>query len=247
MNPITVLNKSNVPTGPFSRAQVAEKLQSGEVALTDLAFIEGIGLTQWTPLREVLAKVDGVPAVPPLPVAAVPPPIAPAYSYAVTMQPPPHLIYAGFWIRVAAHLIDNIIVTAAFVLVWVIIIGAVAGVGIFARLANFRSDSSGAAVALIGTIVLLYFSLIFGRFIAIWLYHAFLESGPTQATWGKRAMGLKVTSFTGQRISFGHASGRYFSTFITNMTMGIGYLMVAFTDRKQALHDMIAGTLVIKE
>ncbi len=52
---------------------------------------------------------------------------------------------------------------------------------------------------------------------------------------------------TGERITFGRASGRYFSTIVTGMTMGIGYLMVAFTDQKQALHDMIAGTLVVKK
>ena len=100
---------------------------------------------------------------------------------------------------------------------------------------------------MIGTIILLYLSLIFGRILVVWLYHAFLESGPHQSTWGKRAVGLKVTSIRGERISFGHASGRYFGTIITNMTMGIGYLMVAFTDKKQTLHDMIAGTLVVKQ
>jgi len=82
--------------------------------------------------------------------------------------------------------------------------------------------------------------------ILTWLYHAMLESGPHQATWGKRIVGVKVTSVTGQRISFGHATGRYFSTFLTGMTMGIGYLIVAFTDKKQALHDMVANTLVVQ-
>ena len=54
MNAITVLNKSNVPTGPFTRVQVAEKLQSGEISLNDLAFAEG--LSQWTPLHDLLAS-----------------------------------------------------------------------------------------------------------------------------------------------------------------------------------------------
>jgi uncharacterized RDD family membrane protein YckC len=114
-----------------------------------------------------------------------------------------------------------------------------------------QSNSSPANPALVasfvGTFIVLYLTLIFGRFIVVWLYHAILESGPHQSTWGKRACGLKVTSMTGQRITFAHATGRYFSTLITNMTMGIGYLMVAFTDRKQALHDMIASTLVVKQ
>ena len=50
----------------------------------------------------------------------------------------------------------------------------------------------------------------------------------------------------GQRLSFLHATGRYFAKFISAIILGIGFLMIAFTDRKRGLHDMIAGTLVIK-
>jgi uncharacterized RDD family membrane protein YckC len=231
---ITVL-KSNIPTGPYTLVQVADKLRTGEVSLDDLAHVEG--LNQWVPLREVLKKVESTPPAPP-----------PVYSYAVTMQPPEHLVLAGFWIRVAAHVLDNMIVSVPFVAAWFAFVITVMGVSI---LAPFMALSSGEPVAMgasfFVTLVMLYLSLIFGRFIAVWLYHAILESGPHQSTWGKRACGLKVTNMTGQRITFGHATGRYFSTFITNMTMGIGYLMVAFTDRRQALHDMIAGTLVVKQ
>ncbi|HEV3272634.1 MAG TPA: RDD family protein [Candidatus Methylacidiphilales bacterium] len=245
MTAITVLNKGNVPLGPFTRAQVAEKLRSGEFSLDTLAFVEG--LSQWTPLRDVLAGVDAA-AAPPIassPLVA-PSATAPAYSYAATMQPPAHLVYAGFWIRVAAHILDNLIVSIPFVFIWFVIVVAVVGLGVF-QIAQPNSSQPGApSVAVVGTVIMLYLSLILGRFIAVWLYHAVLESGPHQSTWGKRVMGLKVTNFTGQRISFGHASGRYFSTLVTNMTMGIGYLMVVFTDRKQALHDMIAGTLVVR-
>ena len=255
--PITVLI-GNVPAGPFTREQIAEKLRIGEITLTDLAFIDG--LSQWTPLREVLTRVDGVaPAAPAresspppvrtaAPVASSQPPAVAAYSYAATMAPPTHLVYASFWARVGAHIIDNLIVSIPFTFIWVMLFGAIIGFGAFAQLAHQDPNAQAAAgVAMIGGIIFFYITLVIGRFLAIWLYHAVLESGPHQATWGKRALGLKVTGVTGQRISFGHASGRYFSTFVTNMTMGIGYLMVAFTDRKQALHDMIADTLVIKQ
>jgi len=176
--------------------------------------------------------------------SAAPPANAPAYSYAATMAPPAHLVYAGFWPRVAAHILDNMIVSVPFVFIWFGVVVSVVGFGMFTQFA--QQNATGPSMAFMGTVIILYLSLILGRFILVWLYHALLESGPHQSTWGKRALGLKVTSFTGQRISFGHASGRYFSTLITNMTMGIGYLMVAFTDRKQALHDMIAGTLVVR-
>ena len=175
------------------------------------------------------------------------PPAATAYSYAATMAPPTHLVYAGFWPRVAAHLLDNLIVSVPFVVIWFAVIASVIGLGVFTQFARQNgAEPSQPSAALVGSVILLYLTLVLGRVLVVWLYHAVLESGPHQSTWGKRAMGLKVTSFTGQRISFGHASGRYFSTLITNMTMGIGYLMVAFTDRKQALHDMIAGTLVVR-
>ena len=238
---ITILNLANEPTGPFTRAQIAEKLQTGEVSLESLAFVEG--LSQWTPLREVLARVDAAAA--PLSVPAAP---TPSYSYAATMQPPLHLVYAGFWIRVAAHLLDNLFVSVPFVLIWMMVVMMFVGASVFAPFIESQNAKPDPAVvaSLVITVLFCYVSLIVGRLILTWLYHAMLESGPHQATWGKRIVGVKVTSVTGQRISFGHATGRYFSTFLTGMTMGIGYLMVAFTDKKQALHDMVANTLVVQ-
>jgi uncharacterized RDD family membrane protein YckC len=240
MTAITVL-KNNVPTGPFTRTQVAEKLQAGEMNLEDLAFVEG--LSQWTPLLDVLAKIDAV-AVPP-----APPPVstAPVYSYAATMEPPKFPEYAGFWVRFAAHIMDNLFISIPFMVLWFLVVMTFFGFGVFATAAQSKEKlSDAAAVALFSVILGLYFSLIFSRLLVSWLYHAILESGPHQATWGKRIVGVKVTSISGERISFKHATGRYFSTLITNMTMGIGYLMVAFTERKQTLHDMIASTLVVK-
>jgi len=67
-----------------------------------------------------------------------------------------------------------------------------------------------------------------------------------QATLGKRIVGLKVTDLAGNRIGFGRATGRHFAKMLSSMIMNIGYIMVAFTDRKQGLHDMLAGTLVMK-
>ena len=71
-----------------------------------------------------------------------------------------------------------------------------------------------------------------------------MESSSRQATVGKMALGLKVTDLEGRRISFARASGRHFAKYISGMILLIGYIMAGFTERKQALHDMIAGTLV---
>ena len=80
-----------------------------------------------------------------------------------------------------------------------------------------------------------------------WLYHAYLESGEKQATWGKQALGLYVTDLMGSPVTFGRASGRFFAKIVTGMIpLGIGYIMAAFTERRQALHDMIASCLVLR-
>ena len=80
-----------------------------------------------------------------------------------------------------------------------------------------------------------------------WLYFALMESSKNQATLGKMALGLRVTDLNGNRISFGKATGRYFGKILSSMTLLIGYIMAAFTAKKQALHDFVAGTLVLSK
>jgi uncharacterized RDD family membrane protein YckC len=79
-----------------------------------------------------------------------------------------------------------------------------------------------------------------------WLYYALQESGNGQATLGKKALGLKVISEDGQRISFGQATGRYFGKYISGIILLIGYFMMLWNDKRQTLHDKMAGTLVVK-
>jgi uncharacterized RDD family membrane protein YckC len=74
-----------------------------------------------------------------------------------------------------------------------------------------------------------------------------MESSARQATLGKMAVGIKVTDEAGARISFGRAVGRYFGKFVSTIILLIGFLMVAFTEKKQGLHDKLAGTLVVKK
>jgi uncharacterized RDD family membrane protein YckC len=82
-------------------------------------------------------------------------------------------------------------------------------------------------------------------FFAPWLYEAFMLSSEWQATVGKRAMSIVVTGMDGGRISFARATGRHFAKYISAFLLMIGFIMAAFTARKQALHDMIAETLVV--
>ncbi len=246
MTAITVLNKANVPTGPFTRAQVAEKLQRGEFSLEDLAFVEG--LTQWTPLRDVLAKVDA--ALPPVPAAipmpprvAIQPVSAPAYSYAATMQPPSHLVYAGFWLRVAAYFVDYLILEIPLV-----ILAMIAGLiyGISAARSHAHVGFINPDGGINASFVIFELSIMSVSMVIHWLYFALQECSSVQATLGKRVIGLKVTNLEGRRIGFGQASGRFFGKIISGMTLLIGYMMAGFTERKQALHDILAGTLVVR-
>jgi len=243
MTPITVLNKGNVPTGPFTREQVADKLRTGEFSLNDLAFVEG--LSQWTPLRDVLARVDALtPPAAGVPLATPPPQaVAPAYSYAATMQPPGHLVYAGFWLRFVAYLVDYIILDIPLL---ILAMGAGFVYGLSAARVHEKVGFMHADGTVNGSFVLFEICITAVSVVIHWLYFALQESSSAQATLGKRVLSLKVTTLDGQRIGFGQATGRFFGKIVSGLTLLIGYMMAGFTERKQALHDILAGTLVVR-
>ena len=82
--------------------------------------------------------------------------------------------------------------------------------------------------------------------IGVWLYFALQESSVYQATLGKRALQIYVTDIYGRRLSFARATGRHFAKFISFITLCIGYIIAAFSERKQGLHDLMAETLVLR-
>jgi uncharacterized RDD family membrane protein YckC len=155
---------------------------------------------------------------------------------------PQVVTYAGFWKRFAASLIDSIIMSAVTFLV---LIPFLAMIGISAGVSS-TMENSEAAAGLIGLLVGAYLFAIFVMLIAQWLYFALMESSSRQATLGKMALGIIVTDMNGGKVSFGKATGRYFGKIVSSI-MCIGYLMVAFTEKKQGLHDMMAGTLVVNK
>jgi uncharacterized RDD family membrane protein YckC len=176
---------------------------------------------------------------------AAPPMSVSPYAAASPVVYGPVVSYGGFWQRFAAYLIDGIITTAA---IMILVIPIVLLTGVMAHLGSLAhqpgDEMDPAAAALFLTVM---FGLAGVAILISWLYHAYQESGEKQATWGKSAMGLYVTDVAGQRISFARASGRFFSKIITGMIpLLIGWIMAAFTERRQALHDMIASTVVLK-
>jgi uncharacterized RDD family membrane protein YckC len=173
---------------------------------------------------------------------------APAVGAAPEVAAAATRTYAGFWLRFVAYVIDGLIVGAAVVVVAAIAIGFLGTEGIREAL-----DQTGrgmnqpnpvfpwglfAAILVLATVSVL----------AQWLYFAGMESCQYQGTLGKMALGLVVTDMNGQPISFARASGRFFSKLITGLVpFAIGYIMAGFTEKKQALHDMIASCLVLRK
>jgi uncharacterized RDD family membrane protein YckC/Tfp pilus assembly protein PilE len=88
--------------------------------------------------------------------------------------------------------------------------------------------------------------VIFGWYAFLVLYYPLMESSPWQGTVGKVAMDLKVVSLEGERIGFFRALWRLFGSLISGIILNIGFLMAAFTEKRQALHDMLAATLVVR-
>ena len=161
---------------------------------------------------------------------------APIYAGPVA-QP---IRWAGFWLRFVAWFIDSIILQ--IVSTFAILPFAVS-TGIRDVILNHPPQSPAEIIALFGSLS----KLILVSACIKWLYYALLESSTWQATVGKKTLGLEVTDLAGHRVSFARATGRYFAKIISVLTFLIGYIMAGFTEKKQALHDMIAGCLVIRK
>ncbi len=155
--------------------------------------------------------------------------------------------YAGFWLRFVAFVIDYIIVQVVQSFVLLPIFAAL-GFG-FATAPGLFDDSMSteevvgiiAAIASVASVTILITISIQV------LYFSLMESSKYQGTVGKIALGLVVTDANGGKLDFGKALLRNLGKIVSSMIFGIGYIMAGFTEKKQALHDMIASTLVVKK
>ena len=170
------------------------------------------------------------------------------------------LNYAGFWLRFAAYMIDAILITMV-----TCPLGAV--IGAMSALAEQGAASGGMSVAMTVVVYVISFGV-------TWLYYALLESSSWQGTLGKKLLNIRLTDLDGDRISFGRATGRYLGKMLSGVLFFVvvifasaiddnplllifgmllaflvslmAYAMAAFTEKKQALHDIVAGTLVLQ-
>jgi len=135
-----------------------------------------------------------------------------------------HKSYAGLWRRFLAYVIDALIIGVS--------------VASIATLTGIMNETIKAQIEVV--LRRLMYS------VGAWLYFSLFESSQSQATPGKLVLGIKVVGPYGTRISLGRATGRFFATALSNLTLGIGYIMAGFTPKKQALHDMIANCFVVR-
>jgi uncharacterized RDD family membrane protein YckC len=202
-------------------------------------------MPQWSPAADVQGLFPAATAAAPVatldyatPLAAANDPRDPTTSPFYTGRPS-EVIYAGFFLRFLAYLVDGVILLAIAIPVllgFVWIIGGADEITPAALMGAFKNIDGNPAAGLLLRLVLMGVA---------WLYFAYQESSAAQATLGKRFLGLVVTDTSGRRISFARASGRHFGKIISGMILSIGYAMARFTERKQALHDMMAGCLVV--
>ena len=245
--------RNNQQAGPVTFEQLQHLAVTGGLIGTDLVWTEG--MSAWTPA----ATTPGLFAAPggaaPAGSNFATPYSAPAGGmpagqgpYSGPQQPGPQFLgyysqmssgaphYAGFWIRFVAIFIDGIILLAAYVFLKTVL-------GIVSQPMPFHFGNTGAPV---------YFPIDPLGSPGWWLnivlsygYFVGMESSATQATLGKMAVGIKVIDYQGNRISVPRALGRRAGKMLSDLILFIGYIMVAFTDRKQGLHDMMASTLVV--
>lgn len=156
--------------------------------------------------------------------------------------------YAGFWLRFAAYIIDQFVIgVAGFIIAIPIILGIIAfGLNLdgIKSPADFLTQDR---LLMVGGIIGMILLAILISIVMKWLYYALMESSKFGGTIGKMAVSIKVVDMEGNRITFGRATGRYFSRIVTNMTLLIGYIIAGFTEKKQALHDLMASCLVIQK
>lgn len=222
------LARNGERAGPFRMDEVRALVSRGEYSPSDLAWYPGAA--DWTTLGNVPGfSMGAMPPAAPYPPA--PAYAAPGYGAQPSWQQPQAVgatRYAGFWIRVAALIIDAIVLYIPLT-----ILQKLAGLDATPNPEDLNAVLSAALTSMVLSTAVQ------------WAYRSTMHSSQWQATVGKMAVGIRVTDRDGGRISFARASGRYLAEILSGIILGIGYIMAAFTERKQALHDKLADTVVV--
>lgn len=154
--------------------------------------------------------------------------------------------YAGFWLRFVAYIIDYIILYVINLIIIAPVLGII-GIGASSAAMDFGSMTEGDALQMIQTILMAVVAGSIVLMVINLLYYTLMEASKFQGTVGKMALGLKVTDKDGNRLDFVKALLRNLGKIVSGAILMIGYIMAGFTEKKQALHDMFVGTLVVKK
>lgn len=145
---------------------------------------------------------------------------------------PPRPAFAGFWLRAVAYLMDTILVS--------LVLGLIAS---FYPSTFIKFPDAATSLTSLPQLTPIAFAI---TMTATWFYYTLFEASVWQATPGKRVMRLYVADLNGQRVTFARAAARNFAKIISSLTFLVGYLVAGFTEKKQALHDILASCLVLR-
>lgn len=243
--------------GPVDADTLRGKFRQSELNLSTLVWREG--MDQWQPLSAVAGELQLIEQASPgidlrADYTAIENGTAVSATTATTGAYSPYnapssiplgdgtviaggeIVYAGFWKRVAAYCIDSVIVGMVGGVI-AMVIGMVLGLG----MAGIGGDGDAMGAGFIA--IQLLTNLISIALAAA--YYAGFHASAGKATLGKMAVGIKVVRTDGARISIARGIGRYFAAMLSGLILAIGFVMAAFTERKQGLHDMLCDTLVV--
>ncbi|MGF6496070.1 putative RDD family membrane protein YckC [Luteibacter sp. 621] len=225
--------------GPYPDDEIRQWLRDGTCRPEELGWYEG--MTDWRPLGELFP--EDRPATPPPGAAAPPPPPPREQPFMGITENTVAPEYAGFWLRFGAWVIDYILITIPSTFI-AMAMGFQHAITTF--FAQMETNQSAAMTAYLDEVrPIAYVVLLIG-----FVYYVLFESSKWQATPGKLAVGIRVTDTAGQRLTAGRAAGRNLIRlanavpFLSILPM-VFYITAAFSERKQGIHDMLAGTYVL--
>lgn len=240
------VSRAGKETGPFTKEQIASMFEAGMIGGDDHAWHEG--MAEWTSVGTFLQIRPPAPKEASVGMAPgkiryrkpgertfrVPDPLPDAArTYLIPEVKSRSGQFAWFGIRLAAHLMDAVALWIVFFILR-LLIGDDLLAAFFAAPLEPKDTES----------MILFFAVLL---IPGWLYYGLLESSEKQATFGKQICGLIVTNAEGKRLSFGQASARFFGMILSSCAFGVGFLMCIWTERKQCLHDLMAGCFVLRK
>jgi len=221
--------------GPVDAEKIRELLDNGILSPHDYI---------WVPEDDEWVAIVDIPHFASAIRAPLSDPPAPHHGWG------PELPYAGFWIRLVAHIIDLFVLLLP-TMIWMTIAMSITSFdpALLQRFDPFDFRASSTILddpELAAQILRLELIAWGGAWLIELIYRAAFEASSWQATIGKRLLGLSVCTAEGHRMSFPRAALRHIAKLASAIPFQLGFLMIGLHDRKQGLHDLLARTYVLR-